>query len=256
MSQPCHNNFRARLLNGDCFIGTFIKTPSMTIAEVLAQSELEVFCFDAEHAPFDRAALDACLYPCRANGKPSLVRVPTAKAEHLLTALDCGATGVLIPHVNSGECAMQVCQHALYGKAGRGYAGSTRAAGYGTKTIPSHIEDTAKDTVIIAQIEDMAGVDAIEDIAKVERLDCLFIGMVDLTVSLGAPNAKDSKVVECANMICHTAQKYQKRLGMFTPYIEDIAFWQTRGVSLFLLESEHRFIQAGARRLAGLKPHM
>ena len=60
-----HNNFRQKLLSGDCLIGTFVKTPSMMVAEVLASTDLDVACFDAEHSPFDRRDIDNCLLAFR-----------------------------------------------------------------------------------------------------------------------------------------------------------------------------------------------
>ena len=56
-------------------VGTWLKTPSYIVAEVLAGSDLDVLCLDAEHAPFDRGDLDAAVLACRANDMP----VPSAR---------------------------------------------------------------------------------------------------------------------------------------------------------------------------------
>ena len=151
-----HNNFRQRLLSGECMIGTFANTPSMMISEVLAHSPLDVVCIDAEHSPFDRSDIDRCLLAYREAQMPALVRVPSSSPEQILNALDCGATGVLVPHIDSPEKAKECAVAAKYGSAGRGYAGSTRSAGYGDASIDENIRINHSETTVIIQIEDIA----------------------------------------------------------------------------------------------------
>ena len=244
-----HNNFRQKLLSGECLIGTFVKTPSMMVAEVLASTDLDVVCFDAEHSPFDRRDIDSCLMAFRAEQKPALVRVASSAADQILNALDCGATGVVIPHVDSPEKALACATAARYGRVGRGYAGSTRSAGYGAASVAENISLNQLETTVIAQIEDLAALDHIEEISAQEGIDCLFIGMMDLTVALGAQAATDSVVIEAAEKICIAAQANNRKLGIFVPSIDSIEFWRDRGVTLFLMSSDHSFIKQGARKL-------
>ena len=244
-----HNNFRQKLLSGECLIGTFVKTPSMMVAEVLASTDLDVVCFDAEHSPFDRRDIDSCLMAFRAEQKPALVRVASSSADQILNALDCGATGVVIPHVDSPEKALACATAARYGSVGRGYAGSTRSAGYGAAGIAENLSLNRSETTVIAQIEDLAALDHIEEISAQEGIDCLFIGMMDLTVALGAQAATDSVVIEAAEKICIAAQANNRKLGIFVPSIDSIEFWRDRGVTLFLMSSDHSFIKQGAKKL-------
>ena len=244
-----HNNFRQKLLSGECLIGTFVKTPSMMVAEVLASTDLDVVCFDAEHSPFDRRDIDSCLLAFRAEQKPALVRVASSSADQILNALDCGATGVVIPHVDSPEKALACATAARYGRVGRGYAGSTRSAGYGAASVAENISLNQSETTVIAQIEDLAALDHIEEISAQEGIDCLFIGMMDLTVALGAQAATDEVVIEAAEKICSAAQANNRKLGIFVPSINSIEFWRDRGVTLFLMSSDHSFIKQGARKL-------
>src|SRR5690606_22818818 len=99
--------------------------------EVLAMSGLDFICIDAEHAPQDRRATDACLTVARALGLPALVRVPEGTPAQILTALDSGAVGVVVPHVFNVERATIAARAAHFGHGGRGFAGSTRWAGLG-----------------------------------------------------------------------------------------------------------------------------
>ncbi len=252
MNSP-HSKFRQRLLDGEFLVGSFVKTPSMMLSEVLAQTDLDVLCLDAEHSPFDRSDIDACLMAYRSHAKPALVRTSSSSNDQILNALDCGATGIVVPHVDSPEKASAIAQAARFGDRGRGYAGSTRAAGYGRNSVEQNLTSNKADTTVIAQIEDLAALKCIDAIAGIQGIDCLFIGMMDLTIALKADSCKDKVVVEAAGKICEAARRADRRLGIFVPHLADVAFWQDRGVSLFLLQSDHVFIKAGAAQLSSIR---
>ena len=243
-------SFRRRLLNGDLLIGTWIKTPSPIVCEVLGKTDLDVLCLDAEHAPFGRLELDACVAAARAGGLPPLVRVPSADPHDILNALDCGATGIVVPHVRTVADAEAICLRSLYGPGGRGYAGSSRAAGFAGKAIADQLKESAEQTTIVAQIEDVDALNGIDEIAAVERLDCLFIGRIDLTVALGKTDPNDPVVVDAVTSICAAGKKADTAVGMFVADVAEAKQWQDHGASLFLLQSDQAFLLAGAAKLA------
>ena len=249
MTEANRSSFRQRLINHDLLVGTWVKTPSPIVCEVLGQSGLDVLCLDAEHAPFGRFELDACISASRAAGVTPLVRVASADPPNILTALDCGATGVVVPHVKTVKHAEAICLRSLYGPGGRGFAGSSRAAGYGGKAIADQLSESADETTIIAQIEDPEALDVIDEIAAVERVDCLFIGRIDLTVALGKTDPADPVVVEAVDKVCAAGRNAGKAIGMFVANVEEAKDWTEKGASLFLLASDQQFLLAGARNL-------
>lgn len=218
------------------------------LSEVLASTKIDVVCIDAEHSPFDRGDIDAAILAYRAADKPSLVRLQSSAPEQILNALDCGATGVVVPHVDSVAKAKSIAKAARFGDKGRGYAGSTRAANYAGNTVAQNLE-LNQDNVVIAQIEDLAALDVIDDIATVEGIDCLFIGTMDLAVALGCSSPKDASVVSAAKKICVAANLANRRIGIFVADLNDVAYWRDQGVTLFLLGSDHGFIKAGINNL-------
>ncbi len=243
--------FRTRLRAGEAMMGTFLKTPSAIVCEVLGLTPLACVCIDAEHAPFGRMEIDACVAAFRAADMPTLVRVQTGNAGEILGALDCGATGVVLPHVVSGPQAAELARAAHYGPGGRGYAGSSRAARYTTKPMSEHIRDSAARTTVIAQIEDAEALPNLDAIAAAENIDCLFVGRMDLTVSLGAASPQDGRVIDAVEQICTAGQRHGKAVGMFFPPGEDCAMWRKKGATFFLLGSDQQFLLDGARALAG-----
>lgn len=238
---------KQRLAAGDTLWGSFLKTPSPILVEVLASAGLDLLCIDAEHAPFDRSGIDLCVMTARAADLPVIVRTPTAAPEHLLNALDCGADGILLPHIRSAEEAEAAVLAARYGRGGRGYAGSSRAAGYGTNPISKHLAASASRTTVIAQVEDVEAVEAIEAIVAVSGLDALFVGRIDLTIALGETDPDAPVVVSAVKRVLAAGAAAKIPIGMFVPRDADVAEWHALGARLFLQGSDHSFLRAGAR---------
>lgn len=241
--------FKRRIAAGEALLGTFLKTPHPHIVEVLASSGLDCVVIDAEHAPFDRRDIDACVMAARLGGLPVLVRTPSNAPEQILNALDCGADGVLVPHVRSAAEAHALAASAHYGVGGRGYAGSSRAAGYGTASMPDHKAASAAKTVVIAQIEDVEALEEIDEIAAVEGIDALFVGRIDLTVSLGCESPDDERVIAAVNRIVAACVAAGRPVGMFVSRTGDVGMWREKGATLFLLGSDHGFVRDGAKAM-------
>lgn len=237
---------KARLASGDFLLGTFLKTPSPIIVEVLGSCGLDLLCIDAEHAPFDRATIDACIFAARASALPVIVRTPTAAPEHILNALDCGADGVLLPHVRSADEAAAAIAAATYRPGGRGYAGSSRAARYGLATMAEHRAAAADRVVVIAQIEDVDAVEDVEAIAATPGLDALFVGRIDLTVALDAASPDADEVIAAIDRVIAAGASAKVPVGMFVPRNEDVPGWRAKGARLFLQASDHGFLRSGA----------
>lgn len=232
-------------------VGTFFKTPSPIVAEVLALSGLDLFCIDVEHAPFGRYELDQCLAVFAALNRPCLVRVADDSPAGIRNALDSGATGIVVPHVTSARQAAAVVKAAHFGEGGRGYAGSTRSAGYTTNAGADYRAASARQTTVIMQIEDLAALDHVSEIAAVEGVDALFVGRTDLAVAMGRP-VDDDEVVATVGDICRSARAAGTTAGMFTPLLKEIPAWLDLGASLFLLSSDQSFMLDGANELAAI----
>ena len=241
-------DFGERLRAGELLSATWIKTPHPHVVEVLAHSQLDAIVLDAEHAPFGREAIDRCVLAARAGGKPVLVRPSSGEPAAILQALDAGAQGVVVPHVRNmreAEAAVLACH---YRTGGRGFAGSTRAAGYTTLGMAAHRE-AARGVVVVAQIEDAEALGEIADIARVPGLDAVFIGRADLTVSLGADTPDDPVVVEAVETICAACVEAGMAVGMFLARPADVPHWRERGATFFVLRSDQDFLLSGAADL-------
>lgn len=242
--------FRARMLAGEMLAGTFLKTASHEVVEVLAQSGLDFLCLDGEHAPFDRARADACLAVARALDFPMLMRVGDGSPREILQALDMGALGVVVPHVDSVSKAREVAKAGRFGLGGRGYAGSTRWAGWATRPMDELLRKSRDETVIIAQIEEPEGVEAAAEIAAVDGIDGLFIGPADLSVGYGKCNQTSDELMAAIESVGQAANAAGKAYMTFVPNAEKAAEWSRFGLTMFFAASEQTWMRNGAATVA------
>tara|TARA_B100001057_G_C22626829_1_gene862804 strand:+ start:215 stop:958 length:744 start_codon:yes stop_codon:yes gene_type:complete len=237
------------MLSGDLLAGTFLKTPHHVMIEVLAQSKLDFLCLDAEHAPFDRSTLDSCLAVANALDFPILIRVGDSSHREILQALDYGAVGIVAPHIDTAEKAKDLARAARFGLNGRGYAGSSRWADYGTQKMSDLLEKSKKETVVIAQIEEPRGVDEAEAIAAVDGIDGVFIGPADLSVGYGKTDQNSQDLQDALQHVSTVAHKAQKAAMSFVPNAQKAQDWhKAYGLTMFFIASEHSWLRNGANQ--------
>jgi 2-keto-3-deoxy-L-rhamnonate aldolase RhmA len=241
-------NLKTTMLSGALMTGTFLKTPAFQLVEILARSKMDFVALDAEHSPFDRAAIDSCIAIARALEFPVLVRVPEGSDAQLLMMLDAGANAVIVPHVNSVEKARAIAKAAHFGHGGRGFAGSTRWAGYATKPMADVLKMDKDETVVIAQIEEPEGVEAIDAIAAVDGIDAVFVGPADLAVCYGVTDIAHPKVMKAMETVAAAAKKHGKCMVTFASNASAAAALKAIGVTMFFIASEHAFVIDGANR--------
>ncbi|MCV0427356.1 MAG: hypothetical protein K5905_17990 [Roseibium sp.] len=244
-----NERFKSRLTKREPLFGCFVKTPHPAVVEVLGQCGIDFLVLDGEHSPFDKATINHCLLAARAVDCATLVRVPGSDPECILNVLDCGAAGVVVPHVTSVAQAKALVRAVHYGQDGRGIAGTTRAGSYGMRPLSEHLASTRNEVSLICQIEDRGGVECAREIAAVSGVDALFVGRADLTVSYGLEDFNSAKIKE----ICHQVLGAREAVtGLYCAPGEDIGPWRSSGAGLFVIGADHYFLIQGAKALTSL----
>ena len=244
------STLRRRMLDGEILAGTFLKTPVPELVEVLAASGLDFIALDAEHSPIDRARGDACLAIARALDFPTLVRVPDGTQAEILKVMDSGALGVVVPHVATPEKAADIAKWSRFGHGGRGYAGSTRWAGFTTRPMADVLKQSAEETIVIGQIEEPEGVEAIDAITATEGLDGVFVGPADLAVCLGLSNPAAPEVRAAMEKVAEAAKRNGCASMTFAPDAASAAEINELGMTMFFIGSDHTMMLATARSVA------
>jgi 2-keto-3-deoxy-L-rhamnonate aldolase RhmA len=238
------------LPEGDAYhVGTFVKTTSPQCIEILGGAGLDFAVIDAEHAPFDRAAIDLALLAGRAANLPLLVRVLDRTAASLLSVLDMGAAGVLVPHVDTADDAREVVAHCRYVGGDRGYSSSPRAAGYGALGMKEALRQGDRN-VVVCQIESVQAVDNAARIAAIEGVGALFVGRADLALSMGLDSAQDPRVTQATEAVIRAGRAAGKQVGMFVGGTPERDKYRALGVRWFIQGSDQSLLRQAAQAIA------
>jgi 2-keto-3-deoxy-L-rhamnonate aldolase RhmA len=250
MSEP--RSFRQRMLAGEKLVGTFLKTPTSHATEIVAGLGFDFVVIDQEHAPFDRTTTDIALMAASGSNIPALVRVSGPDA--VLSVLDCGASGILMPHVTSAAYAREVAQLCRYRNGRRGYATSTRAGAYTAVPMWRHIRASDETVTVVAQIEDPEALDQIDEIAAVEGIDSLFIGRGDLTAAFGDETPNPSAVRAAVERIAAAARRMSKPVSVYVGARPEAEWLRDQGATTFIHNSDQGFLrQAAMKGLAEMR---
>jgi 2-dehydro-3-deoxyglucarate aldolase/4-hydroxy-2-oxoheptanedioate aldolase len=179
------NVVKRKLKNGRKTIGGFLQTMSPVAAEILSQSGFDWLIVDLEHAPGDFANLQAQLQAMNGSAVVPFARAPWNDEVAIKRILDTGVMGILVPYVNTrseAEAAVAACRYPPQGV--RGVAGSPRAAGYSGNTLP-YLQSANDEIVVMIAVETVEAVENLDELLKVDGLDGIFIGPMDLASSMG-----------------------------------------------------------------------
>ncbi len=167
--------------------GTFLNLGSTAAVEIAAGAGFDWLLIDLEHGSGSLADLRTMLMACREAAAAPVVRIRSVDADTVKFVMDSGAAGIMFPFVSSPEEARQAVACMKYPPQGtRGVAGIIRATNYG-RDWKQYFSEANELSLVVVQIETQAAVDASAEIAAVEGVDVLFVGPLDLSVSLGCP---------------------------------------------------------------------
>lgn len=174
-------------LKSELLSGTFLNLGSASAVEIAANVGFDWLLIDLEHGNGSRADLRNMLLACRGSDAAAIVRIPSIDADMVKFVMDSGAAGIMFPFVNSVDDARRAVQYMKYPPVGvRGVAGIIRATDYG-RNWDAYFHQSNAASLVVAQIETAAAIEAAEAIAAVPEVDVLFVGPLDLSVGLGCP---------------------------------------------------------------------
>ena len=114
-------------------------------------------------------------------GMDALVRVTTNDPALIGRTLDRGASGIVVPHVNTREEAERVVRAAKFGPLGaRGMYGGRRS--YGVRDYYARAND---ETLIVVLLEEAEALRNLDAILSVDHIDVFQVAPADLAQSMG-----------------------------------------------------------------------
>jgi 2-dehydro-3-deoxyglucarate aldolase/4-hydroxy-2-oxoheptanedioate aldolase len=176
--------FRERLNAGDICLGASITLADPLVSDALGDSA-DFLWIDMEHSPMSPGVLQCHLLAARARAVPALVRVTGSDTAFIKPALDAGAEAIIVPQVRSAEEVRQIVSDCHYPPVGtRGY-GPRVPSNYGRDGGAEYVKRANANVFVAVQIENMEGLEALDEILAIEGLDSVVIGPNDLSGSMG-----------------------------------------------------------------------
>lgn len=234
-------SLREKLHSRTPVFGLFVKTPAYQVVEVLGDCELDFVILDAEHGPFGATRLEQCLLAARVSGLPALVRVAGSAPWTIGEALDMGASGVMVPHIETAAAAA-VAQARYHGGV-RGYSNSPRAGRYGRSAMVDHVRDSDAQSIVVAMVESRTGIDNAAGIAAVSGVDAVFVGAMDLAVSLGYTSRSVEEVDRLVAMAAAAVRTAS--LGLLVTNKAEADAARGLGASFFVVGTDQGLLRAG-----------
>lgn len=236
-----------RLASAPPLIGTLVTMENPEAAEALAISGMHWLFVDAEHSPTLDAGAIQRIAQAVAGRAYVIARVPASDEGWIARILDCGADGVIVPHVRSADDARRWVRAAKYPPLGGRGVGIARAHSYGMD-VAGYLARANDATALILQIEDADAVGNIDDIVRVPGYDAIFIGPYDLSGSMGRLGEVDDPAVRAAVQQIRTACEAAKvPFGIFAGTTERAADELDHGASFVAIGSDIALMARTAR---------
>ncbi len=242
---------RERVLRGELLAGTFLNLGSSLTAEIAGRAGLDWIVIDLEHGAGDRQNLLFQLQALENGPTVPLVRLPWNDPVWCKRVLDLGASGLVVPWVNSVEEARQAVAAMRYPPQGtRGAASMNRACGFGAE-FDTYFSSASNKLVLAAQIETRQALDCVDDIAAIEGVDILFMGPLDLSLSLGIPRQLDHPEMRAAKArVVEACRRAGKAAGILVGREEHIQEAVASGFTFIGLSSDGAVMLQGMNRIA------
>lgn len=204
---------KRKLKNNEVSYGSWITIPHHAIVEILATAGFEWLVIDLEHTSISFSDAEKLILAIESKGMVPLVRVGSNDSLIIKRVMDSGASGVIVPMINSKEEAEKAVNSIKYPPSGLRGVGLYRAQDYGIgfKNYKSWLE---KESICIAQIEHKSGVENITDIINVDGIDGIIVGPYDLSSSFGFPGEFENReFLDSINKIEEACSKNNFPLG-------------------------------------------
>ncbi len=229
-------SLKYRINNGETVYGLFNSIPDPLMIEIIAASGYDFIVIDTEHVAINDETLAHLIRAAEAAHIVPIVRITSVIERDIIKVLDMGARGIIVPHVKNRDTVEKIVKLSRYYPCGLRSLNGGRMAKFGKTPLLDAMEIANEHIMIIAMIEDIEGVMAIEDIAQVDGLDMVVEGAADLSQSLGIPwQTRSDKVTSHVQHVFEVAKANNKHFCALPREDDDIPQWRAQGVQTFIL---------------------
>jgi 2-keto-3-deoxy-L-rhamnonate aldolase RhmA len=228
-------------------MGTWIVSASPIVAEAIGHAGFDWGVVDMEHSPLDLMEVVQMLQALAATKMVPVVRVPWNDTVVVKRVLDAGATTLLYPYVQSADEARRAVAASRYPPDGvRGVSTMSRASKFGTG--PNYLKTANALIAVIVQIETAQAIARLDEIAKVDGIDALFIGPADLAASMGhLGDTTHPAVTDLMSQAVQRCKAIGKPVGTLGATPDVLAQYRAAGFDFLAVASDLGLMMRGAQ---------
>ena len=225
------NNAKRKMRAGEVALGFGVHhLRSIATPAIAAATGHDWLFLDNEHGAFSVSEIAQLCMAALPIAVTPLVRVCANAIDEATRALDNGALGIVMPHVDTATEALRIAEAFRYPPLGRrSWGGPPAVYGFQPPSMAEAQKAINDEILTVVMIESPEAVKNAADIAAVDGIDVLFIGTSDLSSELGiAGQMGHQKVIDAYAAVGAACTKHGKILGMGGVYDEENALPRCR----------------------------
>ena len=226
-------NIREKMRNKALCFGTHCSTSEPWYYEMCGYLDYDYIWIDNEHAGMSMPMIQNAIVATNAAGCAAIVRVPNNDPANVKPVLEAGPDGIIFPMINTAEEARRCVAVCTYPPKGvRGF-GPLRAIKYGAMTVDDYLAQADGSVLKLVQCEHYKAVENLDEILKVEGVDGIICGPMDLSGSVGKfGKFEDPEVMALMQQIIDKCKAAGMPFGVSIGYNPDLVkFWISQGAT-------------------------
>lgn len=250
------NRTKAKLMAGELALGMGLRQArTVDIATIAGTCGFDWLFIDTEHNSMSIDTACQIAMAAIATGVTPIVRVPGHEHHHCARALDNGALGVVVPHVDTAEQARRIADFCRYPPLGhRSIAGNMPGLQFAAVPVGEATKRMNDETLVVVMLETPQAIENADAIAAVEGVDVLLVGTNDLCAEMGIHgqfgHARVPAAYEKVIGACRTHGKFPGMGGVYDPQL--MQKYVAMGMRFILSGNDLAFLMAGARERSAM----
>ena len=246
------NPVKIKLEKGEPVFGVVISVNNVEVAAHAAGLGFDFLWLEMEHTPVSLETVRNVVLATRGLPAVPFARPPVNELWTAKRVLDAGVLGVIFPFTSTPQLAQRAVAACRYPPRGLRGSGATLAQ-FRWPAPQGYYDFADKNVLVVAVVEDTAGLAQIDEIAATPGIDVIFIGTSDLSFSLGLRGRQDhSRLDSAVAKIVAAAKKHGKVLGRPARTPAQVKRFQKQGFRFFMTATDLELMADGSEQL--LKP--
>jgi 4-hydroxy-2-oxoheptanedioate aldolase len=244
-------NIKTRIYNGEALLGCWLNLGSSLTSEIVGMSGFDWVLIDIEHGSGSESQVLQQLQALEHTPAAAFVRIESYQRQRFHRVLDLGAEGIMCPRINTLEEARLAAKAIRYPPDGiRGVARMVRATNFGSD-FNEYYANQKENLVCIVQIETEEILNSLDAVAAIDEVDVLFVGPMDLSMSLGVFGQLDHpRFIDALKATADAAIKEGKTAGVLLQKPEEFQRYYELGFRFIACGSDSTFVRQGADEMA------